>query len=86
MKTEVYRQILVLIINNQILIDIVKFKFFLFSKPKVFYLRPLLTFILFAKILKTEFYVFWTQTYRNLKSIKNFNSLHVLYALENVIA
>ena len=49
MKTDVHRQILVLTINNQISIDIVKFEFFLFSKLKVAYLRPLLLFILLLK-------------------------------------
>ena len=38
-KTDVCRQILVLIINNQISIDIVEFESFLFSKPKFVYLH-----------------------------------------------
>ena len=46
---------------------------------------PAITFYSISKFLKTEFYVFWTLTYRNLKSIKFSDSLHVLYALENVI-
>ena len=52
---DVDRQILVLIINNQISVDVVKFNFFSFSKPKVVYLRSLLPFILFLKFLKQNF-------------------------------
>ena len=47
MKTDVYRQILFSVINNQIS-DIVKFNFS-FSGPKFVYLRPLLPLILLLK-------------------------------------
>ena len=82
-NTDVYRQFLVSVINNQIP-DIVKFNFFFWTE--ICLSTSAFTFDSITKILKTEFYLFCTQTYRNLKSVKFSNSLHVLYALENLIA
>ena len=45
-------------------------KFFYFTvKKKVVHLRPYSIFFAISEILKTTFYVFWTQTCRDLKSI-----------------
>ena len=83
MKTDAYRPILVSVRSNQIS-SIVIFNFFFWTEIGLF--TSTFTFDTITKILKTEFYVFWEQTYRNLKSIKFSNYLHVLCALENVIA
>ena len=69
MKTGVDRLLLVLIMEKKFRKYFVELKF-PFSKPNIVYLRPFLTSLQFPKFFNKNFYVLWTKTCRNIKSIK----------------
>ena len=77
-KTDVDRLLLVLIMKKKYVDIFCKIELlFLFSKPKVVYVRTFLFYRPFSQILRTKFCVFWTQTCRNRKSIKFANLLGI---------
>ena len=78
---DVDRLLLVLTMKKNFLYILLRLNFFEVSKPKVVYLRPFY-FSNIPEISETTFYVLWTQTCRNLKSIIFANFLSITYLNE----
>ena len=83
-KTNVGRLLLVLIMKTNFPIYFAKIELFFNFETKCTLSTSVFIFPNTSKILETTFYVFWTQTCRNLKSIK-FVSFQVSRALITII-
>ena len=69
-KMDVDRLLLILIMKTKFPIYFAKIELFSNFETKSSLSTSVFIFSAISQILKTTFYVFWTQTYRNLKSIK----------------
>ena len=71
------RLFLVSIMKKNLLIYFVTLNFFIIIKTKSNLSTPVFIFSAISQILETKFYVFCTQTCRNLKSMKFVNLLSI---------